>query len=877
MYKIIITKWTYFILLGLANICLIIPGLRLLGAVAIAFIMPGWGWANKLLSGKQSTESNFLAHFALSVALSFSMTTISVLALHYMPGSISFWALLILLNIMAILPFTFGDTTVSISPSFPPIGLIIIILIAVLLRFSNLGYSEFQGDEALALIFSAEAIEGHEDALFLRGKGPGELLPTIAMWRFIGTISEATARMPFAIAGMMSIIAMYLLAEKKPSTIALRKRREGKPHPLALPFEERGDSCSPPLQGEGKFLFHSPFGRGAGGEGVFATGVVACSGLMVGFGRIVQYQTIVVWMSILSLWACWQWQEREQKRWAFVSGLFLGIGLLAHYDAILVIPALAWMALSIKPDRFLKSVRFIIMSVALWLFAFLATTLLFYIPYYLDPQISQTGSYLSERIGDGSLTNNLYHFLTFNSFYSSFYYTLFMGILLICFIGWQLRHIKWLAILSVAMMIMIAMSPSMFGNWTGIPLALILLTVFISPHMTQYQRVILIWFAVPFLGYNFLVAKPLTHIYTVIPAWSLLVGKIFIPDSATKKPYLHGASKFALTMPRFIYFTISYVLLALSFVYLWNAFLRTDTEFLNDYPQANIPIYWTPYPKPDTGFFGFVHKTGWKSVGALIADGKLHGDYGSNEEQDVTSWYTRHAERACDFGAEFYFIADDLVDEVRLENDNFADHAIIGESHLANEKGLQIWQRKPTTLYFGELNHHEFARRFDKTATPDMFARKPQWEHAIDANFAGLIRLHGYDVNVYRAYPGGRILLTLYWSALVPIEPSYKVFVHLDSDKKYAQADGLPACHSSPTNLWRVDQIITDYHALSISVDTPLEKLPLVIGWYQPQQGERLDILDVAGNPVGVSMTLTDVIIRHKPHTSSIPKVDMLP
>ena len=36
------------------------------------------------------------------------------------------------------------------------------------------------------------------------------------------------------------------------------------------------------------------------------------------------------------------------------------------------------------------------------------------------------------------------------------------------------------------------------------------------------------WLAVPFLGYNFVVALGLTHIYTTVPAWALLAGLLVL-------------------------------------------------------------------------------------------------------------------------------------------------------------------------------------------------------------------------------------------------------------------------------------------------------------------------------------------------------------
>jgi hypothetical protein len=71
---------------------------------------------------------------------------------------------------------------------------------------------------------------------------------------------------------------------------------------------------------------------------------------------------------------------------------------------------------------------------------------LFYLPYVLDPQAARTGAYLGDRIGQGLLKNNLNGFLHFNSFYSSFYYVMLTGLLLLGWLAWAIAgRLGWSA------------------------------------------------------------------------------------------------------------------------------------------------------------------------------------------------------------------------------------------------------------------------------------------------------------------------------------------------------------------------------------------------------------------------------------------------
>ena len=305
--------------------------------------------------------------------------------------------------------------------------------------------------------------------------------------------------------------------------------------------------------------------------------------------------------------------------------------------------------------------------------------------------------------------------------------------------------------------------------------------------------------------------------------------------------------------------------------YLYTAYLRHDVEFWQDWPESQPALYWSPYDQtPPAGFFGFAHRTGWKAVGALYAAGQLSGDYGSNEEPDVTTWYTRGAPRACDPQPEYYFIADDLVDRVPVDLAKIqASYDGIGWAVLPNGKGLALYQARPSTAGPTSIEPDSLASNFDSTATPSAFARSARGSQPADADLGGLARLVGYDVDTRRAGPGGRLAVTLYWQVQSPVPADYHVFVHLEGDGTdaspagiWGQADGRPVCWTYPTFDWRPGQIIADQHAITVKVDTPPGDYPVLVGMYRPDTGIRLDVLDGAGQPVTNFIKLTTVTTR---------------
>ena len=861
-------------LLAIANGLLLAPAgsmPRLLGA-GMLMLMPGLVWVRLWLP-----QSHGWLSLAVGAGIGCTLSMVAGLLLHDLPGPLPLWAELAALNALTLAPLLL----LGVHPSSRPLSttgetrrpglrsvdawLLIILVSAAYLRFASLGYSEFQGDEALAMISGAETLEGHQDALLLRGKGPGEVLLPAMLWRLTGTINEAAARLPLAAAGVLVVLTGYLLG-------ARLFARAGQPSERA---------------------------------GLITASLLALNGFMVGFSRIVQYQVLLVALSGLALLCAWQWRQSRQVRWLALAGAFLGAGALAHYDAILVVPALLYLVWA-DCRRSLRVIAWSIGATAIVAAGLLAVAGPFYVPYLIDPQAVRTGGYLGDRIGEALIKNNLDSFQQFNVFYTSFYYYALTGLLVLSYLARAWQRAPWVArlpggrhwapgavILAGAGMAMRPQALHFAGvDLAFLPFALILLGAFLSPALSTGERAALVWLAVPFLGYNFGVALPLTHIYTVVPAWTLLAGATLSNvkwqmangkyQMTSEKPVGHSQRTGICHLPfgiphfRLDICHLSFVICHLLFVastggYLYLAYLRHDVEYGQDWPRSQSGVYWSPYSgMPATGFFGFVHRTGWKAVGGLYASGQLQGDYGSNEEPDVTAWYTRGAPRACNPNPEYTFIAADLVDACPVDLPRIrATYAAIGQVALPNGKGLAIYQALPAGTELPALDREQLELDFDRSATPAAFARSARAGRPADVNLGGLVRLAGYDVDARRAWTGGRLAITLYWQPTARIEADYHVFVHLESASAgggspgiWGQADGRPVCWTYPTFDWRPGQLIADHYALAIKPDTPPGEYALVVGMYQPDTGRRLVVLDQAGAPAADFVQLAAIAVK---------------
>jgi hypothetical protein len=233
--------------------------------------------------------------------------------------------------------------------------------------------------------------------------------------------------------------------------------------------------------------------------------------------------------------------------------------------------------------------------------------------------------------------------------------------------------------------------------------------------------------------------------------------------------------------------------------------------------------------------------------------------------------------KACG-GPEYYFIADDLADgkfnSRSIKPAIFeAGYDAIGRIELPNGKGITLYQARPGTGNLGDLDIADLAMAFDSAAVPATFVPSPMKpSHLTQANLQGTVRLVGYDIDLRRATPGGRMDVTLYWQALAKIPVDLHVFVHLEGLEGetettgamgiWGQSDSTPGCRLYPTSGWNIGQTIVDRHIFPIKPDTPTGDYTVLAGMYSPKKGIGLDVWDEAGNPAGNFVKLTTVSIR---------------
>jgi hypothetical protein len=151
----------------------------------------------------------------------------------------------------------------------------------------------------------------------------------------------------------------------------------------------------------------------------------------------------------------------------------------------------------------------------------------------------------------------------------------------------------------------------------------------------------------------------------------------------------------------------------------------------------------------------------------------------------------------------------------------------------------------------------------DRIPNPLRAERFPETAEIVPgAVFSGFITL--LDVahpNV--AESGQNADLTLFWRLTnMAVAADYSSIVHLRDDAGHIVAEAgsfMPG--SVATSNWVPGLYVADKITLSIPSHTPPGTYTLDVGLYNPQTMQRLDVLDVAGNPAGVAYTLGTLAI----------------
>lgn len=531
--------------------------------------------------------------------------------------------------------------------------------------------------------------------------------------------------------------------------------------------------------------------------GVWAGILLALNGFALGLSRIVQYQAAMLLFSVLIVLASWSFARTSRPGWLTLMALLGAFGVILHYELALVAPVLLlcfwWGVRRATGTERARIWRAAAISGVGGLLLMAAC----YVPVVLHPNFVRTQSYLGNRVGD-SVNFNLPFFVEMGTFYNSIYF--FAGLVLLVgigvLLGWRTKRAP-----------------------TG---------------------VLIVWFVPYLVLYLFIMQFPGTHFYMLMPSWSILAA---IPlaaatrqSSSQRVPWQRGAA-----------YALIGVWLALSAGYLYVMFFRQEPEYLVNYPETRIPLYWAPYGEeiPQQPRFGFPIREGWKTVGVLAEWGYLDDSYSSNERsRHLRRWYVdRISRRELVDDPDYVFVARHLQQRDPAFDDDWVEENYIrvGEVRVREEPRIEIWAREPLPVPWVVFDAEHFESAFDESIPPLEGAALPpatiQNEPLSTALTLASARLSSQTLSA-----GETLHIALEWLPTEPLPQSYKLFVHLTGQdgQPLAQWDGVPGLNTWPTDRWAVNELFEDHVLLPIPSDLPPGRYDVLAGLYDPMNGERV-------------------------------------
>ncbi len=488
-----------------------------------------------------------------------------------------------------------------------PLAIVLILTVficfGIFLRINDLGYSNFQGDEADTLDYLS--YNGSRiDFLFDQKKGPMQYLINMMNTGLFGYNSEFQIRLPYALFGILAILFFGFLSSK---------------------------------------IFNKD-------TGLIVAVLIAVNGLFISFSRIVQYQSFMYFLMPIAGILFVKALQTKRAFYFIISGIVYGMMLLTHYDAITMTPffVVAYLLHAIK-EKDNESWRTLIKNNHIGIIVFPAMSglfaLVFYLPYFLHSFFgTSTQTYLESRLtGGGFMPRTKFTYDLLSLYMPQVYMA---GLFLLSILGIfssQINFIlnKKLKILFIGSLlgIIFAVIFSFFpikprsSSILFLGFSSLVLFVLAISQKTKYKQVALIaWYLFAFFAYLFVVKDPRTHVYMAILPGLILSGY------GICSTYMYALKKSKFVSVIFL------SLLSIVFFYLVGLYYVMYLDKKPEYPwwdkyYLGQNIYHIEKSNRVDGVFGFNHNREWEKIGDLYKNGCLVGTFESNEKEPVSDFY----------------------------------------------------------------------------------------------------------------------------------------------------------------------------------------------------------------------------------------------
>lgn len=253
-----------------------------------------------------------------------------------------------------------------------------ILSFSAFLRFYNLGYSDYQGDEIKAF-FNPKVDGDYFQFLLDQRKGPNQFIVTGLLKGITNDFDNyALTRLPFALAGFLSIIIFYFIVKRT--------------------FNDK--------------------------TAIYSSIFFATNGFLVAFSRIVQYQSFVILFGLLAIYLYQKFQETKKYYLITLSFISLAAATLFHYDGLFFgLPILYWAIQELFNSKKTESRKLLInLTVAGLVFVVMLAS--FYVPFVMNITDKTKDYWLGRISGEVSnkVSSSYYLFTIYQPIYVIHFY-----------------------------------------------------------------------------------------------------------------------------------------------------------------------------------------------------------------------------------------------------------------------------------------------------------------------------------------------------------------------------------------------------------------------------------------------------------------------
>jgi uncharacterized membrane protein len=753
------------------------------------------------------------------------------------------------------------------------LALIFLLATAIFLRFANLNYAEFQGDEAKVMLPAAALLQGQEEVLFTYRKGPTEIVIPAGQLALLEEIDEGAARAPFAFGNILCLLAVF----------GLGWHLFGGGTTQLPPPRPKG---SRPQVGGGTIVrttIPSP-SRGGVGRGALAGWVaamlLALDGYFIGLTRIVQYQSVIFLMGVFTLYplVCLIFSKIDAQAirvrlpgYLLLTALFAATSAVTHYEGFLVwLPALylcwlLWREAAVRRSLLIALLPALVIGGVL--------LLAFYLPFLRHPAFADTVErYSSDVVGQGALLyNRLGAFGAKGVLYNT---PVAFGLTVAALLGgilwlWQRGSGRLYRVgLVVSGLCMVAAivggAQGERSQWAAFVLlglvGVVLLPPLVLPTVTAAERLLWWWLSLPFLIAAFLLEDPNTHFYIFYTPWLLLCGWIFA------NLWQHWRERWGVGPARLVGAGLCLFCTLFFGGYAYVFFVYAPAEVVRHWQQQTVLPRWLMWQTPqDHSLFGMPHYSGWEVVNQLYADGTLQGSYLSNVRHWIPEWYLRNA-IYCENDPEVVLIErlERLEEQAELHELMGDAYSLWGMIQAYNEPRLEIYRRAPAPPAVVQLTAPmtvtaPYTIPFEIASVELLPPMTP-----VSYRFGDQLALIGYRLPTTTVRVGEPLPLVLVWQGLPALSRDYTLFAQLlnANQRKIGQLDTALSCNAGPTSEWQVGETMPGYYRLPIFPEESPGVYQLVIGLYDSQSVERLPLYTATGEALGDALPLAEITVE---------------